>query len=72
MVPVSYVCLLAEVLFCVCNMRRASDWNCCCHCGGVAEKLFARLLVEDQRAGHLRNQFVNQKGQVIVCNDDDD
>lgn len=38
----------------------------------TATKLFARLLVEDQRAGHLRSQYVDRRGAVIVCKDDDD
>jgi hypothetical protein len=38
----------------------------------IADKLLARLAVEDRRAGHLRHQYVDRRGNVIVCRDDTD
>ncbi|ETK92510.1 hypothetical protein L915_04199 [Phytophthora nicotianae] len=36
------------------------------------ESFFTKLKVEQARAGHLRNQFVDCRGQVIVCTDEDE
>ncbi|KAL3671563.1 hypothetical protein V7S43_003481 [Phytophthora oleae] len=33
---------------------------------------FTNLKVEQERAGHLRNQYVDCRGQVILCPDEDD
>ncbi|KAL4165024.1 hypothetical protein KRP22_003757 [Phytophthora ramorum] len=36
------------------------------------EDFFTKLKVEQERSGHLRNQFVDCRGQVIVCTDEDE
>ncbi|KAG6597963.1 Ankyrin repeat domain-containing protein 1 [Phytophthora cinnamomi] len=36
------------------------------------EHFFTKLKVEQERAGHLRNQYVDCRGQVIVCPDEDE
>ncbi|DAZ97988.1 TPA: hypothetical protein N0F65_005146 [Lagenidium giganteum] len=36
------------------------------------DKLFARLAVLDRRAGHLRNQYVDRHGNVVVDDSDDE
>ncbi|KAG7393921.1 hypothetical protein PHYPSEUDO_000098 [Phytophthora pseudosyringae] len=38
----------------------------------AAEHIFTKLKVEQERAGHLRNQYVDCRGQVIVCPDEDE
>lgn len=36
------------------------------------KNFFSKLEVEQARAGHLRNQYVDCRGQVIVCPDEDE
>eukprot|EP00644_Phytophthora_capsici_P010406 jgi/Phyca11/8649/fgenesh1_pm.PHYCAscaffold_30_\ len=36
------------------------------------EHFFTNLKVEQARAGHLRNQYIDSRGQVIVCPDEDE
>ncbi|KAE9316259.1 hypothetical protein PF008_g19052 [Phytophthora fragariae] len=35
------------------------------------EHFFTKLKVEQKRAGHLRNQYVDSRGHVIVCSDEE-
>ncbi|KAF1794241.1 Ankyrin repeat-containing domain [Phytophthora cactorum] len=36
------------------------------------ENFFTKLKVQQERAGHLRNQYIDCRGQVIVCSDEED